>query len=178
MTALRHTFDADRDGIVELKHIKDSEYPDGFLGVFGEFDDVYNLIELTFISNTNADDEFEFENEEAQKWFEKELDIAFSHEMIHREQYERGEDFHHTVCVTKDEKGYYGNPLEIEAYGRADVFKEVDWYDLTKLEFEDSVTHALYKNLFGADSWQVALLEKFSGEERGRQIKEKYAKDC
>ena len=165
MTALDYTFDADRDGLVELVHHRDSEYPDGFLGVLGEFDDIDNVIHLTLVSNTDENDGFDFESNEAQSFFEKELDITLAHEQIHREQFERGENFN-TIISVDDERGHYGNVLEIEAYGRADMFKEVNWYDLYTPNYEESVTLALYKSIFGAKSCEVSILTQFCEKER------------
>ncbi len=149
----------DTPEFVEVSSIVDKSYPDGFVGVQGCFDDTSGLIELTLVSCYACDEEFHWDNPKALKFYQGELRKTFRHEMIHVKQMLRGESFDDIPNVCDSEEIYYSHALEIEAYGRGDMYVEVT-------ENGYSETLALYISLFGAGSDEVKQLTSYCEEER------------
>jgi len=145
---------------IEVSHRIDEEYPSGFVGVQGYFDDISGDIEIILVSQYKVDEDFEWDTEgNAERFFYHELSKTINHEMIHREQADRGESFEDMPSADASEEEYYSHPLEIEAYGRADMFSEVE-------ENGYSETLGIYTSIFGSNSEEVLKLIRFCEDER------------
>ena len=145
---------------IEVGHMIDEDYPSGFTGVQGYFDNISGDIEIFLVSKYKIDEDFEWDLEgKAERFFYHELSKTISHEMIHKEQSKRGESFEGMPDADASEHDYYGHPLEIEAYGRADMFAEVEANGYSE-------TLGIYTSLFGANSKEVLKLIRFCESER------------
>ena len=143
---------------VEVGFSVDPSYPSGFVGILGSFDYSMGQIDLTLVSQYDIDETFHWDNPKALEFYQSELRKALKHEMVHLRQLLRGECFDDMPAINDDEELYYAHPLEIEAYGRADMCCETN-------ETGYSETLALYSSLFGADSTEVLSLTRFCEDE-------------
>ena len=145
---------------VEVSHRRDPEYPSGFVGVQGFFDEILGDIEIILVSQYDYEEDFEWDKVgKAKSFYYHELGKTINHEMIHREQAERGESFEDMPRLDASDEEYYSHPLEIEAYGRADMYAEVE-------DNGYSETLAIYTSLFGKGSKEVMKLIDFCEDER------------
>jgi len=142
----------DTPEFVQVGSMIDPEFPEGFVGVSGCFLDDEGTILITLVSKYEPDEDFQWKDQKANKFYCQELRKTFNHEMVHMKQLLRGESF--DDMDNTDDKVYYSHPLEIEAYGRADMYIEV-------AENGYSETLGLYTELFGKGSEEVEKLIGF-----------------
>ena len=142
---------------------KSNNYPEGYLGVVGSYDDIEDVIEITMISNKDDDEDFMWDLGNGDEFFYRELQIAIEHEGIHRQQNERGENF--DTLEFKGDRTYFAHPLELEAYGRSDVYFEIE-------EVGKSKTLDLYIKMFGIESFEVQEILRHYREEVARDEEE------
>lgn len=147
--------------LVKVSCMLDKSYPQGYVGVSGYFDDTDCTIGIVLVSNKDSAEEFSFIDKDAIKFYNDELHKTLKHEMVHMKQLLSGKSFK-DIPSSRDEEKYYSSDLEIEAYGRADVY----------LELKDkghSETLDTYIDLFGEDSKIVKKVVSFSEEERNNE---------
>jgi len=146
-----------------FSHTYAEDYPSGFAGVVGSFDYSCNEISVEVVTSEQTDTPLRL-SRKAIDFFLLELGSTMRHEMVHSKQVEEGKDFTGMVAVTQDEGEHYAHPLEVEAYGRADMINEMCLCGR-------SATHSLYVNLFGRQSVVVTELEDYFHDEADRFYK-------
>ena len=148
---------------IDFYSLKSNNYPEGFIGISGSYDDIEDVIEITLISNKTDDEDFNWDLERGPEFFYNELQVVIEHESVHREQNLRGDNF--DTLEFQGDRTYFSHPLELEAYGRSDVYFELELLG-------KSPTLDLYIKMFGVESFEVSEILRHYRDETGREYDE------